>query len=350
MLNISLYNLNKYLPLPDWAYAWGGARSQGVIRKTPDDFIVDEIHSFELSGTGEHVYLQIEKCGENTDYIANQLARFAKVRRRDVGYAGLKDRHARTTQWFSVWLPGKSDLDWQQLNSESLKILQAIRHSKKLKRGALAGNRFKLRIQEWSGDKSVIDQQLQIIRQQGVPNYFGEQRFGHDGANIKRALALFAGEKKLSNQRGIYISAARSYLFNHILSIRVFQNTWNQALIGDFLMFDDSRSFFKVDSLDRSILQRIETLDVHPTAVLWGKGNSQSSASVADIEQHVIEQYDEIASSLNSQGVEQGRRPLRCRVRDLQWQFINSKCLELSFVLNSGSYATAMLREIVRVI
>ena len=342
--------MNSNTPLPDWSYAYGGAQSQGIIRQTPDDFIVNEIQSFELSGTGEHAFLLIEKCSENTDYVARLLARFAGVRQRDVSYAGLKDRHARTTQWFSVWLPGKPDPDWQGLNSETIRVLQATRHSKKLKRGSLAGNQFILRIRDYSGDKAVLEQQLQTIKAQGVPNYFGEQRFGREGGNIAKALALFAGEKVSRNQRSIYLSAARSYLFNHILSARVENNSWNQALPGDVLMFDNSHSFFKAETLDSSILQRVEQLDMHPTATLWGKGEVQVSAEVAVIEQQVIGLFDDLAQGLIAFGMEQDRRALRSHIQELQWQFIDSTSLELSFTLNAGCYATALLREIVKMV
>ena len=340
--------LNSNISLPDWSYAYGGAESQGVIRKTPDDFIVNEIQSFELSGTGEHAFLLIEKCSENTDYVARILARFASVRQRDVSYAGLKDRHARTTQWFSVWLPGKPDPDWQELNSETIKVLQATRHSKKLKRGSLAGNEFILRIRDWSGDKAILEQQLQTIKAQGVPNYFGEQRFGREGGNIAKALALFAGEKVSRSQRSIYLSAARAYLFNHILSARVANNTWNQALVGDVLMFENSHSFFTAEVLDESILQRVEKLDIHPTAVLFGKGEPQSTAEVALLELQIISQHDDLAQGLCAFGMEQDRRALRSHIQELQWQFIDNASLELRFTLNAGCYATALLREIIR--
>lgn len=335
--------------LPDRAYAYGGAQSQGTIRNTPDDFIVNEIQSFEFSGTGEHAFVLIEKCSENTDYVARLLARFAGVRQRDVSYAGLKDRHARTRQWFSVWLPGKPDPDWEAINSETIKVCQATRHSKKLKRGSLAGNQFIICVRDWVGDKAVLEQQLQTIKIQGVPNYFGEQRFGREGANIAKAIALFSGEKVSRNLRSIYLSAARSYLFNHILSERVANNSWNHALPGDVLMFDNSNSFFKAEALDESILQRVAQLDAHPTGVLWGKGSCQTEAQVALLEQQVIDQFGELSQGLVAFGVEQGRRALRSQLHELEWQFIDSTALELSFTLNPGCYATVFLRELVRV-
>jgi len=333
--------------LPHWVPAYGGAQSTGIIRRSADDFIVNEIQSFELSGEGEHAFLHIEKCGENTDFIARLLSRFAGVRQRDVSYAGLKDRHARTTQWFSVWLPGKPDPDWSELNSDTLKVLQATRHSRKLKRGSLAGNQFILKIRDWKGNKELLEQQLNRIKEQGVPNYFGEQRFGREGANINKALALFAGAKLSRNLRGMYLSAARSYLFNQIVSQRVQNATWDQALEGDLLMFTDSHSFFKADLSDARVNERIQSLDIHPTAALWGKGELETSQTVAEIENQTISEHSEIAKGLIKFGLEQDRRAMRSQVKDLQWKFFDAECLELQFSLNAGSYATAVLREII---
>lgn len=141
------------IEIPSWPYVYGSPSGTGVIRSQPADFMVKEQLGFEPSGTGEHVFLQIEKTGENTDYVARLLARFAKVRQRDVGYAGLKDRHAVTCQWFSVWLPGQAEPNWAELASDNLKILHTIRHARKLKRGALAGNHFQIIIRDWQGDR-----------------------------------------------------------------------------------------------------------------------------------------------------------------------------------------------------
>jgi len=341
--------LNTSILLPEWAYAFGGAQSQGTIRHCPDDFIVNEIQSFELSGAGEHAFLLIEKCSENTDYVARLLARFAGVRQRDVSYAGLKDRHARTTQWFSVWLPGKPDPDWNELNSETIKILHATRHSKKLKRGSLAGNQFILRIRDWQGNQQVLEQQLRLIKEQGVPNYFGEQRFGRAGGNLEKARRLFTGEKVARQLRSLYLSATRSLLFNHILHRRVAEKTWNKALLGDVFIFDNSHSFFKAETLDDSIRHRVATLDAHPTGAMYGKGELQTAANVAFIEQDVIGQFTDLAKGLIKFGLEQDRRALRSHVKELEWKFIDTHTLELHFTLNAGCYATSVLREIVQV-
>ncbi len=235
-------NVKKYMAvtsqtieIPVWPYVYGSPSGTGIIRSLPEDFIVKENLAFEPSGEGEHAFLQIEKTGENTEYVARQLARFANVRPRDVGFAGLKDRHAVTTQWFSVWLPGKADPDWTQFETDSIKVLHAVRHARKLKRGVLSGNSFKLIIRDWQGDKDKTIRQLEAMKANGMANYYGFQRFGHEGQNVNKALAMFSGVKAGREQRSLYLSAARSYLFNRILACRVSGDIWNQAVAGDIL-------------------------------------------------------------------------------------------------------------------
>jgi tRNA pseudouridine13 synthase len=339
--------LTQLIEIPEWPCVYGGPADRGKIRTVPEDFIVDEHLSFEPAGAGEHVFLRIEKKDENTDYVARQLARFANVRQRDVSYAGLKDRHAVTTQWFSIWLPGKEDPDWTQFESDNVKVLEAVRHAKKLKRGVLSGNSFKIVVREWQGGREQILARLEAIKAGGIANYFGPQRFGHEGRNVSKALALFQGMKVKREQRSIYLSAARSYLFNQILACRVTQQTWNQAVVGDTYMFDQSHSCFKSDQPDQDIIRRLQAKDIHPTGALWGKGEPGVSADARAIEQAIANKYEDLAQGLVNADVESDRRALRVNVRNLQWQFINDQALALSFTLPAGSYATAVLREII---
>jgi tRNA pseudouridine13 synthase len=332
--------------LPVWPFAYGGPSGRGKIRTFPEDFIVEEMLTFESSGAGEHAFLQIRKTGENTDYVARQLARFAGIRQRDIGFAGLKDRHAVTTQWFSVWLPGKADLDWSAFASASIEVLQATRHARKLQRGALSGNRFTLTVRDWQGDRDKAEAQLNAIRASGIPNYFGEQRFGHQGRNVGQALSMFQGKKAGREQRSLYLSAARSFLFNQVLAVRVEQRTWNRPLPGEVCMFDRSHSRFKADALDQAIGGRIEAGEIHPTGVLWGRGDSGVTEAVAALEAEVIGRFLELAAGLQGSGVETERRPLRVNVPDLAWGFSEGG-LQLSFSLPAGSYATALLREVI---
>ncbi len=339
-------NKQSAIEIPVWEYAYGGPDSQGKIKTFPDDFIVEEQLSFKPEGSGEHVFLQIEKCGENTDYVARLLARFAGVRQRDVSYAGLKDRHARTTQWFSVWLPGKEDPDWKQLETETIKVLHAQRHARKLKRGVLSGNRFQIRIREWQGDKALIERQLQQIKTLGFPNYFGRQRFGNQGQNVNKAFSLFAGAKVKREQRSIYLSAARSYLFNQLLASRILAGHWDQAIEGDVCIFDQSNSYFKIDELDDSIIDRVNSGAIHPTGIMYGKGESEVSAQALAIEQGIINDNTLLADGLVKLDLKADRRALRVTVNDLHWEFVDESELLLHFSLPSGCYATSLLREL----
>jgi tRNA pseudouridine13 synthase len=339
-------NPEENLIPPIWAHAYGTPSGEGDIRTLPEDFIVVETLAFEPSGSGEHIFLQIQKTGENTEFVARQLARFANVRQRDIGYAGLKDRHAITTQWFSVWLPKGDEPNWQTFATENMNVLSVTRHARKLKRGALANNRFELTIRNWRGDSAKTIEQLSAIKMHGVANYYGSQRFGHGGHNVVKALAMFNGAKVGREQRSLYLSAARSFLFNHILATRIEQNTWASGLDGDVFMIADSHSCFVCDSIDDDIRRRLAQNALHSTGALFGKGESRVSAEAFDLEQSVIEKYPELAAGLIAFGVENDRRALRVMAADLNWQF-GENTLYLQFNLPAGSYATAVLREII---
>ncbi len=334
--------MTEFITMPQWATAYGIPFATGNIKTQADDFIVEEQLPFTADGFGEHVFVQIQKQGENTDYVARALARIAHVRQRDIGFAGLKDRHGLTTQWFSVWLPGKADPNWSEIETDHIKVLQSTRHSRKLKRGVLIGNQFHLLIRNFSGDQASCEQQLEQIKNQGFPNYFGEQRFGLQGQNINTALALFSGTRKIKRQqRGIYLSAARAYLFNHILSHRVKNNTWNQVLEEDILMFSDSKSYFKAEIIDDALQERVSLGILHPTACLYGTGDILAS------EMAIIEKYQQLMAGLIKFNLESNRRALRVIPQNLHWQFLNADQLQLDFFLPAGSYATALLREII---
>ena len=335
------------IQIPNWPCVYGQPPGQGKIRSVPEDFKVRENLAFEPSGTGEHVFLQIKKTGENTDYVARQLARFANVRQRDVSFAGLKDRHAVTTQWFSVWLPGKADPDWTQFATDSMKVLHTVRHARKLKRGVLSGNSFKLIIRDWRGDKDKTIRQLEAMKANGIANYFGPQRFGNEGQNVNKVLGLFLGTKAGREQRSLYLSAARSYLFNRILADRITRLNWNQPVAGDTYMFDLSHSCFKSELPDAEIIRRLDTKEIHPTGALWGRGEADVSADALSIEQSIIDAYPELAQGLIACAVDKDRRALRVKVLDLSWQFVDDATLELDFTLPAGSYATSVLREII---
>lgn len=335
------------IEIPLWKYAFGGPGSTGKIKTKPADFIVEERLPFEPEGVGEHAFLQIQKTGENTDYVARMLARFAGVRQRDVSYAGIKDRHAKTTQWFSVWMPGKDDPNWKELDSETVKICHSTRHARKLKRGVLSGNDFQITIRQWDGNREVIESQLLQIKQQGFPNYFGVQRFGQRGNNVTKALAMFQGEKVKREQRSIYLSAVRSYFFNQLLAKRISLGSWNQAVSGDICIFDCSNSFFTTDQIDDSIAQRVKTGEIHPAGLLFGQQDSETKNEAWNIEQDIFHTNLPLTQGLVEQRMASGRRAFRVFPTKFEWEFLSGMKVVLKFSLPAGSYATSLLRELV---
>lgn len=328
------------------SYALGLPVVSGKIRSSVEDFQVDELLGFEPSGEGEHACLLIRKRNTNTAFVAEQLARLAGVKPMDVSYAGLKDRYAVTTQWFSLYLSNKPEPDWTRLNSDEIEVLQVTRHNRKLRRGALQGNCFKLVIRELQGDLADIEARLQLIARQGVPNYFGEQRFGHD--NLERVAAMFEGRIKVRdrNKRSMYLSSARSAIFNHLLSQRVAAANWSSGLPGDMMMLDGSHSIFLTEEIDAVIRQRLDEQDIHPTGPLWGKGELPSRAEVMVLEQQLCGIYPLFCDGLEAVDMKQERRALRLPVRGLQW-LLNEGLLNLEFFLPAGSYATVILRELI---
>lgn len=323
------------------------ANISGDLRSRHEDFQVDEIPDFTPSGEGEHVCLKIRKTGQNTEWVGKQLADIAGIARRDVSYAGLKDRHAVTTQWYSVWLPGKDAPKWSEHLPDSIEVLEEARHNRKVRIGTLKGNRFKLVLRNCQGDRQQLENTLANIRQHGVPNYFGPQRFGHEFHNIDRALSWFSGDikPKARHQKNMYVSAARSLIFNHCLSARVDAGTWDQPVEGDVYQLEGTKSCF-YEPLDTTLAQRMAAYDLHPTGPMWGKGELMSHGSVRDLEQQIAGNETVLSQGLERQGLRQERRSLRMMVKDLEHEWNSDHYLMLSFNLPPGSYATSVLREL----
>lgn len=338
--------------------AHGDAVLQGFFRAVPEDFIVEELDAFEPSGAGEHLLLTVRKRGMNTAHAAKRIAAWAGVAESAVGYAGMKDRHALTTQRFSVWMPGRPAPDVALLRAtatgsddasgESLDVLHAAWHARKLPRGALAGNRFVLRLRNVQGDAGAIDARLQAIAERGVPNYFGEQRFGRDGDNIAAALAMFRGRRMPREKRALLLSAARSALFNRVLARRVQDGSWDRGLDGEVWMLDGSRSVFGPEPTSDTLAARVAGFDIHPTAPLWGRGELRTTAAARDLELAALEDPQALAlrTGLERAGLAQERRATRMRAAHMEWSRPEPGALELRFELPAGSYATCVLDEI----
>lgn len=333
----------------DLPTAWGGPAGNGNLRTKPEDFQVIEEPITLPSGEGEHLWLRIKKRSCNTDWVANQLARLAGLKQSAVSYAGMKDRHAVTTQWFSLHLPGKPDPVWPNLEDEDFEILESRRHNRKLKRGGLKSNQFQLLIRDITGDQNHIDHRIETIRNSGVPNYFGNQRFGRGGQNLNFALKLFSDKRFRASRtrRGIYLSAARSAIFNKILAARIESGNWNTPVVGEACQLDGRSACFVIDALDEEIVSRANALTIHPTAALWGEGEYLPAGSAKQIELDVAEQLSVYTQGLESNRMAFARRAMRIALPEIEHEWVSDTMCRLQFSLPPGSYATAVLREII---
>jgi tRNA pseudouridine13 synthase len=329
--------------------AHGRAPATGEIRREPEDFIVDEVLGFEPDGVGNHALLVVEKRGANTGWVAAQLARHAGVAVRDVGFSGHKDRHALTQQAYSLPLPALFDvtqcLQWQ---GEGYAVRAAHRHGRKLRPGSHRANRFELRVREVGGDRGAIEGCLAAIREHGVPNYFGPQRFGRDGSNLRRAIAWAGGDvpPRDRSQRSFALSAVRSHLFNAVLAARVTRDDWNQLLPGEAVMLDGRRSFFLAEPGDPALEGRRIAMDVHPSGPLPGRGESPAMDVARAVEDGVVAPHAALVALLAGERIDHERRSLRLPVREFDWAFGDDATLVLRFVLPRGTFATAVLHEV----
>ncbi|RPE77156.1 tRNA pseudouridine13 synthase [Vulcaniibacterium tengchongense] len=332
--------------------AHGDAVLRARSRTVAEDFFVEELPGFAASGSGEHLLLTVEKRGMNTAHAAERIAAWAGVPAAAIGYAGLKDRRALTRQRFSVHLPKRRLPDLGALarehGDERLRVLEHAWHARKLPRGALAGNRFALVLREVDGDRDLVEARLQAIAAHGVPNYFGEQRFGRGAGNVGQALAMFGGRRVRRDERALLLSAARSELFNRALAARVARGCWDRALDGEVWMLDGSRSVFGPVPHDAEIARRLAGFDIHPSGPLWGRGELRSAGEAAALERAALADPDALAlrAGLEAAGLKQERRALRLRPDGLRWHWPDARTLALEFALPPGAYATAVLAEL----
>jgi tRNA pseudouridine13 synthase len=319
-----------YTTLPQWPHAYPATGASATLKRLNEDFIVTELPLQLPSGEGEHIWLDVEKNGANTAFVAQQLAEAAGVQERDVGYAGLKDRYAITRQWFSIYLPsGKTGEtpDLTSLQHPEFKVLGQSRHVKKLRPGDLQGNRFRIVLRDVSGDRDAMEANLQAVASQGVPNYFGAQRFGFEGGNVELGRAMLAREIRVRNpkKKGIYLSAVRSFVFNEVLALRIQQGLWGQTLPGDVM-----------DEAGR------------PTGPLWGRGRVITTDQAQALENGVAERHATLCDGMEHAGLDQDRRALVASPVDLSWAWPQADQLVLTFALPAGNYATSVLNEVLR--
>lgn len=321
---IHFHNVGNILAefLLEFPRAYGALTAVATFRAQPEDFQVDEDLGYLPSGVGEHVFLHVCKRGENTAWVAEKIAELAKVNVNDVGYCGRKDRHAVTAQWFSVYLPKAPEPDWAQLNTGSIQILSNSRHQTKLRRGEHQQNHFVIRLRDVkTEDRSQLEQKIATVFAQGVPNYFGEQRFGVGGNNLHEAEAILVAGKRYRDKqkRGLMLSAARSYLFNQVLATRVLANNWASQIDGE--------------------------INSQPSGPLWGRGRPLVAGALLELEQHALADWAAWCNGLEHAGLSQERRALQLIPRNSRWSWVDDD-LVLHFSLEAGEFATAILHEL----
>lgn len=396
--------------------AHGAALFSAVLKHIATDFRVHEVLSIDFSGEGEHLYLQVEKSSMNTDEVVSVLQTLFAVGSADVGLCGLKDRHSVSTQWFSVRTPQPADVfvaqaleyneaqraQWGETDAQlkSMRLIGHERHSRKLRRGAHRCNEFDITLRdiqacpiesddsrENKGDEALsvlVAARIDVIRRLGFPAYIGAQRFGEGGRNLQRASQWFASPRKRTSrqQRSLWLSSARSAVFNLVCAARVAEGTWQQPLAGEPLVLDGSKSFFVPDDetdleselaegvspadagrleaaqADDTLLaeevrpsaaQRVDQFDVHPSAPWWGRGRSPALGECAEFEKQVLQPFAAFLEGLERGGLDQERRAIRAVASDLSTSWLAENVLQLKFSLSPGVFATTLIREIATV-
>lgn len=321
------------------------------IKALPEDFVVEEIPAYEPCGEGEHLFVRFTKRGLNTDEAVRTIAKALKANPRDAGVAGLKDRVGVTTQTVSFFLPKKlhpdADATALQLQLDGITVLAAARHGNKIKTGHLHGNRFDVLVRDVASEEmNALQESLEAIKTEGVPNAYGEQRFGRDKDNASQARAWLRGEgaaPKDPRARRFLFSALQSEAFNHVLARREKEGTWNRCLRGDLLQKADSGGLFLCEDVEKES-PRCVSGEVSPTGPMFGPKMRETEADARVIED---ESKREIIGDIDwslARGLGDGtRRALRLWVSDLRFFTEEVGFLRVQFVLPKGAYATTVI-------
>lgn len=334
------------------SFAHGHPVASGILKSMAEDFRVDEILGFEPDGAGEHLCVQVRAKGQNTAWLTKALAQWAGIPKSHISFSGQKDRHAITTQWFSVHLPGQPDPDVTLFNAPGCEILQASRHSRKIRTGTHWGNHFEIVIRglafsEGNSPETMLER-LAHIAAMGVPNYFGAQRFGNNEANLSRAFASVQSGKipRDRDERGWIFSALRSYLFNLWLSERVNAGTWNRWIPGDLLQRTGRRGFFVPEMLDDDTLARLQSHELVPAGILPGDEDNPMQTDARGLAERVWAAHGDALAFLRKHRLTTEVRSAVLFAENFEYD-LEATDLRLKFSLPKGSFATALVREII---
>ncbi|WP_191240368.1 tRNA pseudouridine(13) synthase TruD [Deinococcus ficus] len=317
----------------------------GVLRVTPEDFRVEEQPAYPLSGDGEFLFVQLEKRGHTTAHVLRELAAQLGVRDRDIGVAGLKDRHAVTRQWVS--LPAKVEGRLGSFSLEGVSVLDVTRHGNKLAMGHLSGNRFVVRVRQAPGQAGRAARVLERLTQAGVPNYFGPQRFGLGGVNAEEGLRVLRGESRVRDPRvrRFLTTSLQSVIFNRFVSLRLERGVFAALLAGDMAKKHDTGGVFQV--LDAAAeTPRAERGEVSATGTLFGRKVKPLTLDAGELEREALAAFDLTPEAFASRKGD--RRLTRVYPGDTAVT-AHEDGFTLAFTLPRGSFATSVLREVMKV-
>ncbi|WP_337193117.1 tRNA pseudouridine(13) synthase TruD [Deinococcus xianganensis] len=321
-----------------------GPGTGGVLRREPSDFRVEELPAYPLSGDGDFLFVQLEKTGHTTAHVLRELGAQLGVRDRDVGVAGLKDRHAVTSQWIS--LPVKYEDRLAAFSMDGVRVLDTQRHGNKLAMGHLGGNRFQVRVRDAAGRADEAAGTLAELVARGVPNYFGPQRFGLGGVNAEEGLRVVRGESRVRDPRvrRFLTSALQSVVFNGFVSRRLDRGVFDALLLGDMAKKHDTGGVFSVQDAAAET-PRAQRGEVSATGTLFGRKVKPLTLDAGELERAVL---DELGLSPEMFGSRKGdRRLTRVFPQDAQVT-PEEDGFTLSFTLPKGSFATSVLREVMK--
>lgn len=334
----------------------------GRLRATPDHFVVEELALYPPTGVGQHLFINITKVGLTTKEVQRALIKAFGVHERDVGFAGMKDKHARTTQTFSVTVQHADDDELARRlqalrDALPVEVNWAQRHENKLRAGHLLGNRFTITVSdiEVPVDEALTraDAIASALRATGLPNYFGPQRFGHDGANVERGLAVLQRKQYVKDRwlRRFLMSAYQSFLCNQYLAKRVESGHFGHLLSGDVAKKYDTGGIFDVEDVATEQV-RYANHEISFTAPMFGAKMRQARDEAGALEAEILEQAGVDLGAFAGAKVDGTRRLGRLLIDDLEVAPASdreSSALVVRFSLPKGAFATTVMREIMKI-
>jgi len=323
----------------------------GHIKSSPDDFEVEEIPAYPPSGTGDFLYLWLEKRGMGAEYFVRQIARRLDLPVGEIGTAGLKDRHAVTRQMVSVPVAAEERLG--RLDGDGIRLLNASRHGNKLKPGHLHGNRFRILLRGVGAEAAErLPPLLARLRSDGLPNFYGPQRFGRDGETVRLGFSLLRQEKAAVPRspflRKLALSAAQSALFNHYLARRLTDGLLRRVLLGDVLAKWPFGGMFVAEDLERE-QERFDRREVVSAGPIFGRKTFAAAGKAATREEATLQDAGLTVAAFHGFGkLVQGTRRHNLIYLDDLAGAVEEEGVRLHFTLPAGSYATILVRELTK--